>query len=229
MALNLMGKKRGMIQLFDDKGNSVACTVIEVIPNIVTQIKTKENDGYTAVQLGFGEVKTKDPRTAERRLGKAVHGSFKKKNLAPMRHLQESRLDSVDSYTLGQTVGVDAFKEVAYVDATAMSKGKGYQGVMKRHHYSGGPASHGSGFHRHAGSRGMRSTPGRVLPLGKAAGHMGYDQRTVQNLKVILNDSADNLLVVQGAVPGPKGALISLKAAEKKKTAGAKKQPNKKK
>lgn len=228
MALNLMGKKRGMIQLFDDKGNSVACTVIEVIPNIVTQIKTKENDGYTAVQLGFGEVKTKDPRTLDRRLGKPVHGSFKKHNLAPMKHLQESRLDNVDAYTLGQPVGVDAFKEVEFVDATAMSKGKGYQGVMKRHHYAGGPASHGSGFHRHAGSRGMRTTPGRVLPLGKAAGHMGYDKRTVQNLKVILNDSADNLLVVQGAVPGPKGALISLKAAEKKKTAGVKKQHKKK-
>lgn len=227
MALNLMGKKRGMIQLFDDKGNSVACTVIEVIPNIVTQVKTKENDGYTAVQLGFGEVKTKDPRTAEKRIGKPLHGSFKKHNLAPMRHLQESRLDDVEGYTLGQAISVDAFKDVQFVDATAWSKGKGYQGVMKRHHYAGGPASHGSGFHRHAGSRGMRSTPGRVLPLGKAAGHMGFQQKTIQNLKVILNDSADNLLVVQGAVPGPKGALITLKAAEKKKTTGAKKHKKK--
>ncbi len=227
MALNLMGKKRGMIQLFDDKGNSVACTVIEVLPNIVTQVKTVEKDGYTALKLGFDEVKAKDPRTVTRRLGKPVAGGLKKSNVAPVRHQQESRIDSVDGYEVGQQVTVDAFKEVQYVDATAMSKGKGYQGVMKRHHYAGGPASHGSGFHRHAGSRGMRSSPGRVLPLGKAAGHMGFEKKTIQNLKVIVNDVADNLIVVEGAVPGPKGGLVTLKAAEKKRTQDAKKHKKK--
>lgn len=215
MALNLMGKKRGMIQLFDDKGNSVSCTVIEVEPNVVTQIKTKETDGYTAVQLGFDEVKTRDPRTAARRVGKPLAGHFKKSNVAPRRHLHETRLDEVDGYELGQPVGVDRFTEVKYIDVSAVTKGKGYQGVMKRHNFAGGPAAHGSGFHRHAGSRGQRTTPGRVFPLGKAAGHMGCENMTVQNLKVILVDDKENVIVVEGAVPGPKGGVVTLTEAIK--------------
>lgn len=225
MALNLMGKKRGMIQLFDDKGNSVACTVIEILPNIVCQVKTLEKDGYTAIQLGFEEVKANDPRTITRRLGKPVAGIYSKLNLAPMKHVQESRLDKVDGYSVGQALTVDALEKADFVDATAISKGKGYQGVMKRHNYAGGPASHGSGFHRHAGSRGMRSTPGRVLPKGKAAGHMGDETKTVQNLRVVLKDASENVLVVEGAVPGPKGGLVSIKSAEKKRFAKPKVAP----
>lgn len=217
MALNLMGKKRGMIQLFDDKGNSVSCTVIEVEPNVVTQVKTQANDGYTAIQMGFDEVKTKDHRTAERRVGKPLAGHFKKCSVAPRRFLHETRMDVVEGYEPGQSIGLDKFLEVKFLDISAVTKGKGYQGVMKRHNYAGGPAAHGSGFHRHAGSRGQRTTPGRVFPLGKAAGHMGCENMTVQNLKVILVDDKENIIVVEGAVPGPKGGVVTLTEARKKK------------
>ena len=223
MARNLMGKKRGMIQLFDDKGNSVACTVIEVEPNVVTQIKTKENDGYTAIQLGFDEVKTKDPRTIVTRVGKPLCGHFNKNGVAPRRHLHEARVESTESYQVGQALDISLFADAKYVDVAAVSKGKGYQGVMKRHNYAGGPAAHGSGFHRHAGSRGQRTTPGRVFPLGKAAGHMGLENKTVQNLKVFLVDDKENIIVVAGAVPGPNGGVVTLTEAIKFKTVAKKK------
>lgn len=223
MALNLMGKKRGMLQLFDDKGNSVCCTAIEVEPNVVADIKTMERDGYTALQLGFDEIKTKDPRTAEKRLGKPLTGHYKKNQLAPRRYLHEARLDSTEGYTLGQAIPIETLSAVKYVDVSAVSKGKGYQGVMKRHNYAGGPAAHGSGFHRHAGSRGQRTTPGRVFPLGKAAGHMGMDNMTVQNLKVMLVDEKENVIVVRGAVPGPNGGVVTLTEARKKQIPSAKK------
>ena len=131
MALRLMGKKRGMVQLFDEKGNVVVCTVIEAEPNVVTQIKTKESDGYNAVQLGFESINTKDARTVTKRIGKPLAGHFAKGSISPRRHLAESRLDSVDGYSVGQEIGVTAFAEVAFVDVTAISKGKGYQGVIK--------------------------------------------------------------------------------------------------
>lgn len=217
MALNLMGKKRGMIQLFDEKGNAVSCTVIEVEPNVVTQVKTIEKDGYTAVQMGFDEIKTKDPRTAERRVGKPLAGHYKKNSIAPRRFLHESRMDATEEFAVGQPVGLDKFADVKFIDVAGFTKGKGYQGVMKRHNYAGGPASHGSGFHRHAGSRGQRTTPGRVFPLGKAAGHMGAENMTVQNLRVFLVDSQENVIVVEGAVPGPTGAVVTLSAAIKKR------------
>lgn len=213
--LKLMGKKRGMIQLFDETGNAIVCTVIEAEPNVVTQIKTMETDGYNAVQLGYDKIVTKDPRTVEKRVSKALVGHYKKASVDPRRHLLESRLDKVDSYTLGQELSVEEFAEVKYIDATAMSKGKGFQGVMKLHNFSGGPASHGSGFHRHAGSTGMRSTPGRCLPGGPRASHMGYDRKTVQNLEVVRIDKEDNLIIVKGAVPGPKNGLVSIAPAIK--------------
>lgn len=216
MAPKLMGRKRGMIQLFDDKGNSVTCTVIEVEPNIVTQIKTKEKDGYTAIQLGFDEVKVNDPRTVVKRLGKPVVGHFKANNIAPRRYLHESRMKSTDEFQLGQTIGVGVYASVKFVDTIAISKGKGYQGVIKRHNFSGGPAAHGSGFHRHAGSTGMRSSPGRGLPGGKKAGHMGSERKTIQNLEVFLVDDQANVLVVKGAVPGPKGGVVYIQEAKKK-------------
>jgi large subunit ribosomal protein L3 len=217
MALTMMGKKRGMMQLFDEKGNMVVCTVIQAEPNVVTQIKTKETDGYTAVQLGFEKVAGKTQFTIEARTKKPRLGHFKKAGVEPRRHLLESRIDSTDTYSLGQEVGVDIFKEVEFVDATAISKGKGYQGVMKRHNFAGGPASHGSGFHRHAGSTGMRSTPGRGLPGGKKAGQMGNEKIAVQNLQVIKVDPENNVIVVKGQVPGPRDGLVCLKQAVKKK------------
>ena len=215
MSLKFMGKKRGMTQLFDDKGNAIVCTVIEAEPNVITQIKTKAVDGYDAIQLGFEKIKVKDPRTTEKRVTKPLRGHFKKASVEPRRYLAESRLSEGENFSLGQEISVEQFEGIAYVDATAMSKGKGYQGVMKLHNYAGGPAAHGSGFHRHAGSTGMRSTPGRCLPGGKRASHMGDDQVTVQNLQVMLIDKEDHLILVKGAVPGPRNGLVILSPAVK--------------
>lgn len=216
MALRLMGKKRGMTQLFDERGNVVVCTVIEVEPNVVTQIKTKENDGYTAVQLGFEIVMTNDPRTVVRRVRKPRFGHFQKNSIKARRYLAESRLDSVDEYTAGQELGVEIFEDVRFIDVEGRSKGKGYQGVIKKYNFAGGPAAHGSSFHRHAGSTGMRSTPGRCLPGGPRPSHMGDERKTVQSLKVIKVDKAENLIVIEGAVPGPTNSLVYLSVAIKK-------------
>lgn len=213
--LKLMGKKRGMIQLFDEKGQSQACTVIEVQPNVITQIKTADTDGYEAIQVGFEVIETKDPRTMEKRVSKPLLGHFKKANVKPCRFLCESFLDSTEGYTLGESIGLEKFKEIPFIDATATSKGKGYQGVMKRHNFAGGPAAHGSGFHRHAGSTGQRTSPGRCLPGTKMAGQMGNEQVTVQSLRVVLLDLDENLIVVEGSVPGPNNGLVTISSAVK--------------
>jgi large subunit ribosomal protein L3 len=215
MPLKLMGKKRGMTQRFDAAGNVVVCTVIQAEPNIITQIKTKESDGYNAIQLGFEKIVTKDSRTINSRVTKQLRGHFQKANIAPRRYLSEARIEEVDQYQLGQELNVTLFSEISHIDVTGVSKGKGYQGVIKRHGFSGGPASHGSGFHRHAGSTGMRSTPGRCLPGGKKAGRMGGEQVTVENLRVIGVDAGRNLIIVEGAIPGPQGALVSFSPAKK--------------
>lgn len=216
MALKLMGKKRGMTQIFDDKGNIVVCTVIEVEPNVVTQIKTKDCDGYTALQLGFEKIVVKDPRTLANRSSKALRGHYAKGNVEPRRYLSESRLDDVEKYSVGQEVSVAEFAEVGYIDVSAISIGKGYQGVMKKFHFAGGPASHGSGFHRHAGSTGMRSTPGRCLPGGKRASQMGRIKITVQNVKVVAVHPEENVILVEGQVPGPRNGLVHFSPAVKK-------------
>lgn len=218
MALTMMGKKRGMMQLFDEKGNVIVCTVIQAEPNVITQIKTKETDGYQAVQLGFEKVAGKKQHTIEARTGKPRAGHFKKAGVEPRRHLLESRIDSQEEFSLGQEIKVDIFNDVEFVDATAISKGKGYQGVMKRHNFSGGPASHGSGFHRHAGATGMRSTPGRGLPGGKKAGQMGNERITVQNLQIVKVDPENNVILVKGQVPGPRNGLVYLTKAVKKRS-----------
>lgn len=214
MSLKLMGKKRGMIQLFDEKGNAVVCTVIEAEPNVVTQVKTKENDGYNAIQIGFEKVIVKDPRTMQKRVTKPLLGHYQKAGVEPRRHLAELRLDSVEGFTIGQELNASIFANEQFVDATAMSKGKGYQGLIKKNNYSGGPAAHGSGFHRHAGSTGMRSTPGRCLPGGPRPSHMGMDRKTVQNIKLV--QVKDNLIIVKGQVPGPRNGLVCITNAIKK-------------
>lgn len=223
MSLKLMGKKRGMTQIFDDKGNAVACTVIEAQPNVVTQVKTKESDGYSAIQLGFDKIVVKDQRTIDKRVSKALRGHYKKGGVEPRRHLAESRLDKVDKYSVGQEISVAEFAEIGFVDACGMSKGKGYQGVMKLFNFSGGRATHGSGFHRHAGSTGMRSSPGRCLPNGKRASHMGYDQVTVQNIRVVAVYPEENVILLEGAVPGPRNGLVYITPAMKKATSKKKK------
>lgn len=226
MALKLMGKKRGMIQVFDDTGAAVVCTLIEAEPNVVTQIKTSDKDGYSAVQLGFDRVKAKDSRRLEARVPKPQRGFYAKIAVEPRKHLLESRLDKVDQFTLGQEIGVDTFENTAFVDVTGVSKGKGYQGTMKKYNFRGGPASHGSGFHRHAGSTGMRSTPGRCLPGGPRPSHMGSETVTVQGLQVVKIIKDENIILVKGAVPGANGDLVYIREAVKhqasKRTSGVK-------
>lgn len=210
-----MGKKKGMTQLFDENGNIVVCTVIEAEPNVVVQVKTKESDGYTAVQIGYDKVRGKKAETIAARTSKPLQGHFKKASTEPRKFLKESRIENSENYTPGQELTLEHFADVAFVDVTAFSKGKGFQGVMKLHNFAGGPASHGSGFHRHAGATGMRSTPGRCFRNGKRASHMGDDKKTVQNLKVVRIQSEDNLLIVKGAIPGAKGSLVYFSPAVK--------------
>lgn len=216
MALKLMGKKRGMTKLFDDKGTVVVCTVIEVEPNIITQIKTIENDGYNAVQSGFEIVNAKHEKTLAKRVGKPQLGHYKKAGVAPRKHLTETRIENTDSFSLGQEITIGELQNTPFVDVMSVSKGKGYQGVMKKYNFAGGPAAHGSGFHRHAGSTGMRSTPGRCLPNGPRASHMGSERKTVQNLRVVRIDTENNLLVVEGSVSGARNALVTISQAVKK-------------
>lgn len=221
MSARLMGKKRGMTQLFDDKGNSIVCTVIEIEPNVVTQIKSKQNDGYDAVQLGFDKITAKDERTIAARAKKPRMGHFNKAGVAPRRHLMECKITNNEEYSLGQEIGVDIFAETTYVDVMGVSKGKGYQGVMKLHNFAGGPAAHGSSFHRHAGGTGMRSTPGRCLPGGKRASHMGHDRKTVQSLQVVKVMPEENVILVKGSIPGPRNGLVCVSPAIKKAAAAA--------
>lgn len=211
-----MGKKRGMVQIYDKEGKPVVCTVVQVEPNVVTQLKTREKDGYEAIQLGFEEVQVKDPRTMEKRVTKPLIGHFKKANVQPRRFLYEVRVEESSSYQVGQKLDLSMFEGVSYVDVTGQSKGKGYQGVIKLHNFSGGPAAHGSGFHRHAGSTGMRSSPGRCLPGGPRPSHMGDEKVTVQSLRVVSIDMANNSILVEGAVPGAKNGTVVLNNAAKK-------------
>ena len=216
MARQLMGTKRGMVQVYDKEGNPLVCTLLHVEPNVITQIKTLEKDKYEAIQLGYSEVKVRDPRTMEKRVAKPLIGHFKKANVQPRRFLYEVRVVDSSTYQVGQKMDLQLFEGVSHIDVTGQSKGKGYQGVIKKHGFSGGPASHGSGFHRHAGSTGMRSSPGRCLPGGPRPSHMGDEQVTVQNLRVISIDLASNVMLVEGAVPGGKNGIVVLSDAVKK-------------
>lgn len=212
MSLKLMGKKRGMTRIYDEKGNLIVCTLIAAEPNIIVQVKNQDKDGYSAVQLGAVKV----PESKKKNVSKPLVGHFARAKVEPRRHLLESRIDNVEEYELGQEVGVDYFADTEFVDVCGTSKGKGFQGVIKRHNFAGGPASHGSGFHRTAGSTGMRSTPGRSLPGVKKAGQMGSQKVTTENLKVILVDTEKQIILVKGAVPGPKNSLVYIRKSVKK-------------
>lgn len=206
-----------MTKRFDKTGNVIVCTVIHAEPNVITQIKTKESDGYNALQVGFEKHVANDPRTIEKRVSKPLFGHFKKADIPPRKHLAESRLDNVEDFAVGQEISVDYFSDINFVDVTGQSKGKGFQGVMKRYGFKGGPAAHGSGFHRHGGSTGMRSDPGRCFPGTKKAGRMGGERVTVENLRVVGVDIGRNLILIEGSVPGPQGGLVLLAPAKKKK------------
>ena len=204
----LIGKKVGMTQIFDEKGRVVPVTVIEAGPCVIAQVKSVETDGYNAIQLGFGDVK-------ESKLNKPEKGHFAKANIAPKKHLREFRLDSVDGITVGTELTVSEFAEGDKLDIQGTSKGKGFQGVIKRHGQHRGPMGHGSMYHRRPGSMGPTSTPGRVFKGKKLPGHMGRVTVTIQNLDVIKVDNDKNVVLVKGSVPGPKGAILKLKTSVK--------------
>ena len=208
MKKGIIGRKIGMTQIFDEKGNVIPVTVIEAGPCVVAQVKTTENDGYNAVQLGFGDVKDKH-------INKPEAGHFAKAKLANKKHLREFRLDSVENYKVGDEVKLDIFAEGDKVDIQGTSKGKGFQGVIKRHGQSRGPMSHGSMYHRRPGSMGATSTPGRVFKGKKLPGHMGSVTVTIQNLEIVKVDTDKNVLLVKGSVPGAKGAILKVKSTVK--------------
>ncbi|TKB60213.1 MAG: 50S ribosomal protein L3 [Nitrospira sp.] len=205
MTNGLLGKKLGMTQIFDET-RFTPVTIIEAGPCRVVTIKTKERDGYESVQLSFGEVK-------ERKLSRAELGHLKKTEAPATRVLREFK--KTGEVTVGQSVKVDIFKKGDWVDVTGISKGKGFQGVVKRHHYAGGPESHGSMFHRHPGSMGASSYPSRVWKGKTLPGHMGAKQITAQRLKVIESRPDENLLFVRGAIPGAANGLIMVRKSKK--------------
>ena len=210
MQKGIIGKKVGMTQIFDEKGNVVPVTVIEAGPCVVVQKKTVENDGYAAVQYGFGDVSPKH-------VTKPLKGHFDKSEVAPKRTLREFRLDNTDAVNVGDIVKADVFAAGDHIDVVGTSKGKGYPGAIKRWNHSRLKETHGSGpVARHAGSLGACSTPSRVYKGMKGAGHLGSERVTVQNLVVVKVDAENNLIAVRGAVPGPKNGIVVLSDTVKK-------------
>ncbi len=205
----LIGKKVGQTTLFEESGKATHVTVLEVGPCVVIQKKTQEKEGYNALQLGYAERK-------EKHTTKSMQGHFKKSGATPKRILQEVRVDDAAPFQVGQTLTVENLKDVSWVDVTGVTKGKGFQGVVRRHGFRGGRNSHGSMFHRAPGGIGASSDPSRVFPGTRMPGHMGSDKNTILNLKVIKVDSDNNLLFVKGAVPGADGGIITVRPSVKK-------------
>lgn len=204
----ILGKKLGMTQIFTEDGIMVPVTVVEAGPMVVTQLKTIENDGYKAVQVGYGETK-------EKSLNKPQKGHFAKAGVGLKKFVREFRSEDVANYTLAQELNVTMFEVGSKVDVTGTSKGKGFQGPIKRHNQSKGPMTHGSRYHRGPGSMGAASDPSRVFKGKKLAGHMGAVTRTIQNLEIIRIDADKNLILIKGAIPGPKKGLVVVKKAIK--------------
>ena len=204
----ILATKVGMTQIFDEEGQLTAVTVLQAGPCVVTQVKTEENDGYSAVQVGFVDKRDK-------LVAKPQKGAFDKAGVAYKRYVREFRFEDAENYEVKQEIKADVFAAGDKVDATAISKGKGYQGAIKRHGQHTGPKTHGSKYHRHAGSNGMASDPAKVMKGKKMAGHMGSVQVTVQNLEVVRIDTENNVILVKGSVPGPKKSLVTLKSAVK--------------
>ena len=202
----ILAKKVGMTQIFNEAGELVPVTVLQAGPCVVTQVKTTENDGYEAVQVGFEDIR-------EKLVNKPVKGMFDKAGVSYKRYVREFKLEG--EYSVKDEIKVDVFEAGHKIDATAIAKGKGFQGAIKRHGQSRGPMAHGSKYHRHAGSNGSCSTPSRVFKGKKMPGHMGGKKVTTQNLEVVRVDAEKNLLLVKGAVPGPKKSLVTIKESVK--------------
>lgn len=200
----ILGRKVGMLQHFRPDGSVVGATVIATEANLVTRVATMERDGYTAVQIGFGAV-------AEKKMSKGERGHLK--DLPPLKHLREVRLDDVTGFAAGQTIGVESFAVGDKVNVTGISKGKGFQGPVHLHHFTRGPKSHGSDHLRRQGSVGAGTTPGRVLKGLRMASHQGVDRVTVKNLEVLRADGERSLLILAGAVPGPRNGVVMVKKA----------------
>ena len=204
----ILATKVGMTQIFDENGVLVPVTVLQAGPCVVTQVKTADNDGYSAIQVGFGEKK-------ENRVNKPMKGQFAKAGVSCKRYLKEFRFEDAETYTLGQEIKADILGAGDKIDATATSKGKGFQGAIKRHGQSRGPMAHGSKYHRHAGSNGACSDPSKVFKGKRMPGQMGGKKITVQNLEIVKVDVENNLLLVKGAVPGPKKSMVTIKETVK--------------
>ena len=205
----ILGKKIGMTQVFTEEGEVIPVTVLESGNLIVVQKKTEEKDGYNAIQVGFGDVKIKN-------VIKPKKGHFDKSKVEPKRFLREFRVDNIDDYEVGQKIGVDIFQVGEKVDVSGISKGKGFQGPIKRHGHSRGGMSHGSKFHRLRGSLGASAGVGKVVKGTKAHGHMGNEKVTVLNLEVVRVDADKNVILLKGAVPGPKKGLVKIREAVRK-------------
>jgi large subunit ribosomal protein L3 len=205
MSKGIIGKKLGMTQIFNEKGQVVPVTVIQAGPCVVVQRKTSAKEGYEAIQIGYV-----DPQGGKR-ASKPEKGHCEKQGVAPVRVLRELKVEAANPAKPGDSVLVDQFEEKAKVNVTGISKGKGFAGVMKRHHFKGGRATHGSMFHRAPGSIGGSSYPSRVWPGMRMGGHMGSEQVTVRNLEIAKVDAENNLLLIKGAVPGPKGGYVVIK------------------
>ena len=204
----ILATKVGMTQIFNDEGVLTPVTVLQAGPCVVTQVKTEENDGYKAVQVGFVDKR-------EKLVNKPQKGHFDKAGVSYKRYVRELRLENAEEYSVKDEIKADIFAAGDKVDATAISKGKGYQGAIKRHGQHRGPMAHGSKFHRHQGSNGSATTPGRVFKGKGMPGHMGHERVTVQNLAVVKVDAENNLILVKGAVPGPKKCLVTIKETVK--------------
>ena len=204
----ILATKVGMTQIFNEDGVLTPVTVLQAGPCVVTQVKTVENDGYSAVQVGFTDKR-------EKLVNKAQKGHFNKAGVSYKRYVREFRLEDAESYALAQEIKADIFAAGDKIDATAISKGKGFQGAIKRHGQHRGPMAHGSKFHRHAGSNGACSDPSKVFKGKGMPGHMGSKKVTIQNLEIVRVDVENNLLLVKGAVPGPKKSLVTIKETVK--------------
>ena len=208
MSIGILGKKLGMSQFFDEEGKSIPVTLIEAGPCRITQLKSEATDGYTAVQLGFGE-------TREKLVNKPAKGHLAKSGEAPLRHLKEYRLEAIDGLELGAPVTVGDFSPGQKVDVSGDTIGRGFSGLQKRHGFSRGPMSHGSKNHREPGSIGAGTTPGRVYPGKRMAGRYGGKQITTRGLTILKVDAERNLLIVKGSVPGKPGALLDIRPARR--------------